>query len=53
MNCRVLGISIDTSINVLCSQSIEYVYNMKLLYSILGILIVILCCVSILYIKIN
>jgi hypothetical protein len=53
MNCRVLGISINTSINILCNQSVTYVYNMKSLYLALLFLIIFACSFFIMHENIN
>lgn len=43
MNCKVLGKGIETSVNILCSSGIPYVYNLRFLYPIAGTLVLLLC----------
>lgn len=43
MDCRVLGMGINNSVNILCSTGIGYAYNLRFLYSATAVIIFLVC----------
>jgi hypothetical protein len=43
MDCRVIGLGMNNSANILCSSGLKYVYNLRFLYSAIGVIVLVIC----------
>jgi hypothetical protein len=51
MDCRVIGLGMNNSVNALCGAGLEYVYILRFLYSATGVIIMFICLLTICLIK--
>jgi hypothetical protein len=43
LDCRVLGMDIDNSVNIFCSAGIVYIYNLRFVYSAIAVAMFLAC----------
>jgi hypothetical protein len=43
MDCRVIGLGINNSVNILCGAGVEYVYVLRFLYSATAVIVFLVC----------